>query len=117
MPVRDFLKSLSGTYRNRCPGLTETRTWEVLDATLEPRRACRVYVGLLHLAATHACEALLAEHLEAILAEGDLPDVEIARAAVTLPPSGMPDVTVTQPDVAVYDSLFQHQETPDVQAL
>jgi hypothetical protein len=72
---------------------------------------------LLHLAATHACEALLAEHLEAILAEGDLPDVEIARAAVAPPPSGMPDVTVTQPDVAVYDSLFQHQETPDVQAL
>ena len=25
MPVRDFLKSLSGTYQNRCPGLTETR--------------------------------------------------------------------------------------------
>ena len=92
------------------------RAWEVLDATLEPRRACRVYVGLLHLAATHACEALLAEHLEAILAEGDLPDVEIARAAVAPPPSGMPNVTVTQPDVAVYDSLFQHQETSDVQA-
>jgi cytochrome d ubiquinol oxidase subunit I len=26
MPVRDFLKSLSATYRNRCPGLSETRT-------------------------------------------------------------------------------------------
>lgn len=25
MPVRDFLKSLSATYRNRCPGLSETR--------------------------------------------------------------------------------------------
>jgi len=26
MPVRDFLKSLSATYRNCCPGLSETRT-------------------------------------------------------------------------------------------
>jgi hypothetical protein len=25
MPVRDFLKSLSATYQNRCPGLSETR--------------------------------------------------------------------------------------------
>lgn len=28
------------------------RAWDVLDATLDPRRACRVYVRLFHLAAT-----------------------------------------------------------------
>ena len=28
------------------------RAWDMLDATLELRRACRIYVGLLHLAAT-----------------------------------------------------------------
>ena len=39
---------------------------------LEPRAACRVYVGLLHLAATHACEAALADHLEGVLACGEL---------------------------------------------
>ena len=33
------------------------RAWEALDARLEPRKACRVYVGLLHLAAMHGCEA------------------------------------------------------------
>jgi hypothetical protein len=92
------------------------RTWDILDATLEPRRACRVYVGLLHLAATHACEALLADHLEAVLAAGDLPDVEVARAAVAPPPSASPDVSIKQTDLTIYDSLFQHQETPDVQA-
>ncbi len=39
------------------------RAWEALDARLEPRKACRVYVGLLHLAAMHGCEAALADHL------------------------------------------------------
>lgn len=28
MPVPDLLKSLSGTYRNRCPRLSETRTFK-----------------------------------------------------------------------------------------
>ena len=37
---------------------------------LDPRQACRVYVGLLHLAATQACEAQLADHLESLLAAG-----------------------------------------------
>jgi hypothetical protein len=92
------------------------RAWDMLDATLESRRACRVYVGLLHLAATHACEAMLADHLEAVLAAGDLPDVEIARAAVAPPPSATPNVSIRQPDLSVYDSLYQHQENADVQA-
>jgi hypothetical protein len=33
------------------------RAWEVLDERVEARKACRVYVGLLHLAAMHGCEA------------------------------------------------------------
>jgi hypothetical protein len=34
------------------------RAWEVFDQRLEPRKACRVYVGLLHLAAMQGCERL-----------------------------------------------------------
>jgi hypothetical protein len=41
------------------------RAWEALDARLEPRKACRVYVGLLHLAAMHGCEAALGDYLVA----------------------------------------------------
>ena len=90
------------------------RAWEALDAGLDPRRACRVYVGLLHLAATHACEAALAAHLDAVLAAGGLPDIETARAAVAPPPSTLPQITIRQPDLSVYDSLYQHQENTDV---
>jgi hypothetical protein len=52
------------------------RAWETLDARLEPRKACRVYVGLLHLAAMHGCEAALADHLAAVLDSGGTPDLE-----------------------------------------
>jgi hypothetical protein len=55
----------------------------------------------------HACEAQLAEHLEAVLADGRLPDVETARAAVAPVPAQMPTVTVNAPDPAVYDGLLR----------
>src|SRR5271167_734292 len=38
------------------------RTWETLDQRLDPQKACRVYVGLLHLAARQGCEAVLADY-------------------------------------------------------
>jgi hypothetical protein len=90
------------------------RAWAVLDVSLEPRRACRVYVGLLHLAATHACEAALAIHLETVLAAGGLPNIETARAAVAPPVSVLPEIIIRQPDLSAYDSLYQHQETANV---
>ena len=71
---------------------------------------------LLHLAATHACEAALAVHLETVLASGGLPDVETARIAVAPPPSVLPAILVRQPDLSIYDSLYQHQESTDVRS-
>ncbi len=38
MPVRDFLKSLSATYRNRCPGLSETRNVRAKQVDAEVER-------------------------------------------------------------------------------
>ncbi len=82
------------------------RAWERLDERLEPRKACRVYVGLLHLAATHACEAQLADHLDAVIDAGLVPDLDAARAAVAPHPSRTPLVHVTAPDLAAYDCLL-----------
>jgi len=83
------------------------RAWEALDASLAPREACRVYVGLLHLAATRACEAQLAKHLAAVLDHGGLPDLERARAAVApVLASAPPQVAVLAPDLAAYDELL-----------
>jgi len=83
------------------------RAWEALDERLEPRRACRVYVGLLHLAAMHGCEAALADHLTVVLDAGGTPDLERARAAVAPPaPASAPTVSVPAPDLAGYDRLL-----------
>jgi hypothetical protein len=83
------------------------RAWEALDRQFDARKAGRVSVGLLHLAALPACEAQLADHLEAGLAEGGLPDLETARAAVAPVPAQMPAVTVRAPDPAAYDGLLR----------
>jgi transposase InsO family protein len=84
------------------------RAWEMLDERLEPRKACRVYVGLLHLAAMHGCETALADHLAAVLDTGGAPDLEAARAAVAPPrPIAAPAVTMPAPDLASYDVLLR----------
>jgi hypothetical protein len=70
------------------------RAWEALDAGLDPRKACRVYVGLLHLAAMNGCEEHLAQHLEDVLARGELPDLELARTAVAPVPTALPSVSI-----------------------
>jgi hypothetical protein len=80
--------------------------WEALDGALDSRRACRVYVGLLHLAATHACEARLADWLDAVLDRGELPDLEAARLAMTPPAAAPPTLNVIAPDVKAYDALL-----------
>ena len=67
------------------PSAIFRRAWERLDQRLDPRKACRVYVGLLHLAAMQGCEAVLADHLAAVLDVGGIPDLEAARAAVSPP--------------------------------
>jgi hypothetical protein len=85
------------------------RAWEALAARLEPRKACRVYVGLLHLAAMHGCEAALADHLAAVLDADGTPDLEAARAAVAPPAlASAPAVSVPAPDLAGYDQLLTH---------
>jgi hypothetical protein len=82
------------------------RCWERLGSTLPARRACRTMVGLLALAHEHACEAALAETLDALLDAGALPDLEALRrrfapAVVTT----VPAVVVNLPELAVYDAL------------
>ena len=82
------------------------RAWEMIDGHLEPRKACRVYVGLLHLAAMHACAAALADHLQKVLDRGEVPDLEGARGAVAPSPTDTPQVSVRAPDLGGYDQLL-----------
>jgi transposase InsO family protein len=90
------------------PSSVFRRAWERLDQRLDPRKACRVYVGLLHLAAMEGCEAVLADHLAAVLDAGATPDLEAARAAVAPPVlTTAPAVMIPAPNLAAYDELLR----------
>ena len=82
------------------------RAWAALDAGRSAKQACRDMVGLLDLAANGACEAALAERLDAILDAGALPDIDALKAEFapkTKPPA---DVTIPLPDLAAYNQLL-----------
>lgn len=107
------LRQKPGAFRNLAyrdalfPRPAYRRAWEVLDAALPERQACKVMVGLLDLAANGACEAALAEALDALLDAGAIPDLEALRDRFAPRPDKMLlDLAVPVPDPAVYDALL-----------
>lgn len=82
------------------------RAWDRLEASVDERKACRTYVGLLHLAATQACDARLAAWLDDLLDQDGAIDLEAARLAMAPPAFAPPRVTIAAPDIAAYDALF-----------
>lgn len=88
------------------PRSAYAQTWQAIDAALDPKPACRLMVGLLDLAANHACEAALAEHLEALLEAGELPDLAALKAEFAPKVSPVVDVAIPPHDIAGYDSLL-----------
>ena len=101
------------TYRDELfPSTAYARAWQALDAGLPARQACRVMVGLLELAATGACEAALAERLDAILDAGQLPDLVALRDALAPRTPAVVDVTIPAPDLAAYNHLLTPEAQP-----
>jgi transposase InsO family protein len=88
------------------PRTAYRRAWEALTAALDPRLACRIMVGLLWLAHERACEAELAVALDAVLAEGRLPDLGALQRRFQGTATDTPAVTVTLPTAAAYDTLL-----------
>ena len=69
------------------------------------KRACRTIVGLLALAHDRACEAELAEAINAELDAGKLPDLDSLGRRFAPHPAAMPDITVAVAPLHVYDEL------------
>ena len=82
------------------------RMWEQLDARLTQRKACHTIVALLEMAARDGVEAVLAQRLEALLAAGELPDVERLREEFAPRTAELPHVRVEMPSVGIYDALL-----------
>ena len=81
------------------------RAFEALCAEVGDKRACKVTVELLALAHDRACEAELAQVIDAELDDGRLPDLERLCARFGPNPSSMPVVVVDLVPLSIYDEL------------
>jgi hypothetical protein len=84
-------------------------TWEQLELRLTQREACKTMVALLELAAMDGVEALLAARLNALLVDGNLPDLKTLREEFAPRHADCPIVNVEMPPVSTYDDLL-HKE-------
>lgn len=82
------------------------RTFDILREQLPEPRACRLMVELLALAHERACEAELADLLEADLAAGRLPDMARLRARFAPDPASLPTIVVPLVSLDTYNDLL-----------
>jgi hypothetical protein len=81
------------------------RAFEALLVSQSERHACRTMVGLLALAHDHACEAELANTIDADLDGGRLPDLDAWTARFRPQRAAIPDVAIGLAPLSVYDEL------------
>jgi hypothetical protein len=81
------------------------RAFEALLAQQSERQACRTMVGLLALAHERACEAELAQLIDADLEAGRLPDLAAFRQRFAPDAAAIPHVTVELASLHLYDEL------------
>ena len=87
------------------PRQAYARAFETLLAREGEKHACRAVVELLALAHDRACEAELAEAIEAALNAGELPDPAQLRDRFKPDAAAIPDVTVELTPLSAYDEL------------
>ncbi len=82
-------------------------TWQRLIEQLPENRAARIMIGLLDLAASHGCEAALAQRLTEIAACDELPDLQRLTEEFAPRQPSMPTVSVALPGLELYDRLME----------
>jgi hypothetical protein len=97
---------LNLVYRDQLfPRQAYARAFEALLASEGDKHACRTMVGLLALAHDRACEAELAEAIEAALDAGELPQLDRLRERFRPDGDAIPDVAVVLTPLSAYDEL------------
>ena len=81
------------------------RAFEALLEGSGEKRACRTMVGLLALAHERACEAELAQAIEAEIAAGRLPDLDSLGRRFAPDPAAIPEITIAAVPLHLYDEL------------
>ena len=97
---------LNLVYRDQLfPRPAYARAFEALCADVGDKRACKVTVELLALAHDRACEAALAQIIDADLDAGRLPDLAILRERFGPNPGSVPVIEVDLVPLSAYDEL------------
>jgi hypothetical protein len=97
---------LNLVYRDQLfPRHAYARAFEALLAKETEKHACRTMVGLLALAHDRACEADLAETIDADLDAGRLPDLDRLQASFRPDSTPIPNVAVELVPLTAYDEL------------
>jgi hypothetical protein len=97
---------LNLVYRDQLfPRPAYKRAFEALLANEGEKLACRTMVGLLALAHDRACEAELADAIEAALDVGEMPDLHRLRERFTPDRVAIPEVVVALTPLSAYDEL------------
>jgi transposase InsO family protein len=97
---------LNLVYRDQLfPRQAYARAFEALLASEGDKHACRTMVGLLALAHDRACEAELADAIEAVLDAGELPQLDRLRERFKPDGAAIPDVAVVLTPLSAYDEL------------
>ena len=97
---------LNLVYRDQLfPRRAYARAFEALLASESEKQACRTMVGLLALAHDRACEAELAQVIDADLDAGVLPDLDRLRDRFRPDRTAIPDVAVELVPLSAYDEL------------
>jgi hypothetical protein len=88
------------------PSDTYKAVWAWLDREMEPRKACKVMVGILALAHRADCESRLGNYLQNMQASHALPSLHELELQFDSKEPTIPNVEVNQPPVASYDALL-----------
>src|SRR5438132_2811316 len=97
---------LNLVYRDQLfPRRAYARAFAALLAKESDKRACRIMVGLLALAHDRACEAELAQTIDADLDAGSLPDLASLRDRFKPDQAAIPHVAVELVPLSAYDEL------------
>jgi hypothetical protein len=97
---------LNLVYRDQLfPRPAYKRAFEALLANEGEKIACRTTVGLLALAHDRACEAELADAIQAALDGDEMPDVHRLHKRFTPDHVSIPEVTVAVTPLSAYDEL------------
>lgn len=95
------------TYRDALwPRAAYRQAFDALAAARPMKEVCRTMVGLLALAHDRGVEGEIAQALDGILAQGELPDLAALRSRFTPQAASAPSVRIEMPAAGVYDAIL-----------